>query len=569
MNHSWDVLDQYRGGLFEGTWPAILDLLSITKEKFPKRNGFTVFNPERTTLTWEEVWSEVRRLGSYLIEAGIKAEDKVVINGKNSPAWALSYFAALWAGAVVVPLDNQMPIDRVHALGEFVEASFVFADAAIINQLNTEAPWVKNLKGIVSLTNPTAAAVNYTTLRPKKMVERVKRTEHDLAAILFTSGTTGNEKGAMLTHGNLVSDVFQACDGIFLQISEVDVLYALLPLHHSYSCTAVLLESITHGSECVFGHDIVVSKMINDMKRGKITVFMGIPLLYNKILAGMMKQVRKKGVATYALIRTMMKVNGFFKKHLKWNPLRKSFDKLLLSKLGLDHNRICICGAGPLSPKVFTQYQQLGIDFIQGYGLTETAPILTLNPVSRFKVESVGLVFPLVDMIIADKDGSGVGEVRVKGPNVTSGYYKDPEHTAELFDEEGYLKTGDLGYLDKENYLYLKGRVKNVIVTEGGKNVYPEEIEDLFQLYDQVEQILIRGYQEEKDIPSELIEAVIYPSQEYFEGKEGEVQKELDRVITEVNQQLAAYKKITRLTIIDKPMDMTSTKKIKRNKVTV
>ncbi|NLK14032.1 MAG: AMP-binding protein [Spirochaetales bacterium] len=569
MNHSWDVLDRYRGDLFEGTWPSILDLLYLTKEKFPKRNGFTVFNPERTTLIWETVWSEVQRLGSYLVETGIKENDKVIINGKNSPAWALSYFAVLWAGAVVVPLDNQMPIDRVHALSEFVGASFVFADAHIIKQLDQEALWVKSLKGIVSLTNPVATAAAYTTLRPKKIVERVKRTENDLAAILFTSGTTGNEKGAMLTHANLVSDVFQACDGIFLQISERDVLYALLPLHHSYSCTSVLLESITHGSECVFGQDIIVSKMINDMKKGEITVIMGIPLLYNKILAGMMKQVKKKGAATYALIRTMMTINGFFKKHLKWNLLRKSFDSLLLSKLGLNHNRICICGAGPLSPKVFKQYQQLGIDFIQGYGLTEAAPILTLNPVSRFKVESVGLVFPLVDMIIADKDGSGVGEVRVKGPNVTSGYYNDPEHTAELFDEEGYLKTGDLGYLDKDNYLYLKGRVKNIIVTEGGKNVYPEEIEDLFQLYDQVDQILVRGYQEDKDLPSELIEAVIYPSSEYFEGKEGDVQKELDRVIAEVNQQLVAYKKITRLTIIDKPMDMTSTKKIKRNKVTV
>jgi long-chain acyl-CoA synthetase len=569
MNHSWDVLDQYRGDLFEGTWPSILDLLYLTKEKFPKRNGFTVFNPERTTLTWETVWSEVQRLGSYLVEMGIKENDKVIVNGKNSPAWALSYFAVLWAGAVVVPLDNQMPIDRVHALGEFVDASFVFADAPVISQLDQESPWVRNLKGIVSLTKPAATAAAYATLRPKQTVERAKRTENDLAAILFTSGTTGNEKGAMLTHGNLVSDVFQACDGIFLQIGVTDVLYALLPLHHSYSCTSVLLESITHGSECVFGQDIVVSKMINDMKKGGITVIMGIPLLYNKILAGMMKQVKKKGTATYALIRTMMTINGFFKKHLKWNPLRKSFDALLLSKLGLNHNRICICGAGPLSPKVFKQYQQLGIDFIQGYGLTEASPILTLNPVSRFKVESVGLVFPLVDMIIADKDGSGVGEVRVKGPNVTSGYYDDPEHTAELFDEEGYLKTGDLGYLDKDNYLYLKGRVKNIIVTEGGKNVYPEEIEDLFQLYDQVDQILVRGYQEDKDLPSELIEAVVYPSPEYFKGKEDDIQKELDRVIAEVNQQLASYKKITRLTIIDTPMDMTSTKKIKRNKVTV
>ncbi|MFA5699588.1 MAG: AMP-binding protein [Sphaerochaeta sp.] len=569
MNHSWDVLDQYRGTLFEGAWPSILDLLYLTKERFPERNGFTVFNPDRQTLTWSEVWEEVQRLGSALIEAGIKKDDKIIINGKNSPSWALVYFASLWAGAVVVPLDNQMPHDRVHTLSDFVSASYFFGDANVVDQLNHDSEWVKNLKGMATIAGESKHAPLHTTLKPKKKVERISQHEDDLAAILFTSGTTGNEKGAMLTHGNLVSDVFQACDGIFLKIDETDVLYALLPLHHSYSCTAVLLESITHGSECVFGHDIIVSKMINDMKKGQITIFMGIPLLYNKILAGMMNQVKKKGAGTYALIRTMMAINGFFKKYLKWNILRNSFDKLLLSKLGLNYNRICICGAGPLSPKVFSQYQQLGIDFIQGYGLTETAPILTLNPVSRFKVESVGMVFPLVDMIIADKDASGVGEVRVKGPNVTSGYYNDPENTAILFDEEGYLKTGDLGYLDKENYLYLKGRAKNMIVTEGGKNVYPEEIEDLFQLYSQVEQILIRGYQEKKDIPSELIEAVIYPSMEYFDGKTDEIQSELDHIITEVNQHLVAYKKITRLTIIDKPMDMTSTKKIKRNKVTV
>ena len=151
---------------------------------------------------------------------------------------------------------------------------------------------------------------------------------------------------------------------------------------------------------------------------------------------------------------------------------------------------------------------------------------------------------------------------------MTQGYYKDAQHTAELFDEQGYLRTGDLGYLDKENYLYLKGRMKNIIVTEGGKNVYPEEIEDLFQLYTQVEQILIRGYQEDKDVPAEMIEAVIYPNAEYYEEHPVSIREDLDRVIKEVNQQVSGYKKITRLTILDKPMDMTSTKKIKRNKVT-
>jgi long-chain acyl-CoA synthetase len=402
----------------------------------------------------------------------------------------------------------------------------------------------------------------------EKEYERVQSSEHDIASILFTSGTTGNEKGAILTYANIVSDLYQACDGTFLSLDETDVLYALLPLHYSYCCTAVLLESIKHGAECVFGQDIVVSRMITDMREGKVTIFMGIPLLYNKLLAGMMKEVKKKGFLVNSLVHTMMVINGFAKQHLHWNPFRKTFNTLLLSKIGLDRNNFLICGAGPLAPKVFKQYQQLGLDFIQGYGLTETSPILTLNPISHFKVDSVGMVFPLVEMKIADPDENGVGEIRVKGPNITQGYYNDPIHTAELFDEEGYLKTGDLGYLDKENYLYLKGRAKNIIVTEGGKNVYPEEIEDLFQLYDQVEQILIRGYQEKKDIPSELIEAVIYPNPDYYTEHRVPLQEDMERVIKEVNQRVSGYKKITRLTILDEPMDMTSTKKIKRNKVT-
>lgn len=568
MKHSWDELDQYRGIQFEGQWPTIIDLLCITEQKFGKRNGFTVFKPERKTLTFSEILQEVRRVSSYLQQCGIEKEDRIIVNGKNSPAWAIAYLATLYTGAIVVPLDNQMNTERVETLSSFVEASFIFADKNVLEALDTEKDWFKELKGHATLLGSSELYPSITTVHAEKEYERVQSSEHDIASILFTSGTTGNEKGAILTHANIVSDLYQACDGTFLSLDETDVLYALLPLHHSYCCTAVLLESIKHGAECVFGQDIVVSRMITDMREGKVTIFMGIPLLYNKLLAGMMKEVKKKGFLVNSLVHTMMVINGFAKQHLHWNPFRKTFNTLLLSKIGLDRNNFLICGAGPLAPKIFKQYQQLGLDFIQGYGLTETSPILTLNPISHFKVDSVGMVFPLVEMKIADPDENGVGEIRVKGPNITQGYYNDPIHTAELFDEEGYLKTGDLGYLDKENYLYLKGRAKNIIVTEGGKNVYPEEIEDLFQLYDQVEQILIRGYQEKKDIPSELIEAVIYPNPDYYTEHRVPLQEDMERVIKEVNQRVSGYKKITRLTILDEPMDMTSTKKIKRNKVT-
>ena len=568
MKHSWEELDSMRGTLFTGQWPTIIEMFSITEKKFPQRPCFTSFKPERVTLTYEQVRQAMVRVSSYLQERGVLPGDRVIINGKNSPNWAIAYLAVLHAGAIVVPLDNQMPTSRVQDLSHFCEASFVFGDKAVVEALDKELPWFKALKGMATLLGESSACPSIEILVATKEYPPHKSSCEDIAAILFTSGTTGNEKGAMLTHTNIVSDVYQACDGIFLSLDETDVLYALLPLHHSYCCTAVLLETLKHGSECVFGQEIAVSRMIADLTKGQVTIFMGIPMLYNKILSGMMKQVRKKGIVTYALVRTMMTINGFTKKHLKANIFRGAFNKLLLSKVGLDQNRILICGAGPLSPQVFKHYQQLGLDFIQGYGLTETSPILTLNPISHFKIESVGMVFPLVEMKIGNADANGIGEILVKGPNITSGYYNDEEHTKELFDEDGYLKTGDLGYLDKENYLYLKGRAKNLIITEGGKNVYPEEIEDMFQLYAQVEQVLIRGFVQHKGSHAELIEAVIHPNKEYYANLGIDQREDLERVIREVNQSLQGYKKIAKLTILTEPMEMTSTKKIKRNRVT-
>lgn len=568
MRHSWEELDHMRGSLFAGQWPTIIEMFSITLAKFPDRPCFTSFRPERVTLTYKQVQKAMVRVSSFLQEKGIVPGDRIIINGKNSPNWAIAYLAILHAGAIVVPLDQQMPISRVQDLSSFCGASFVFGDKTMIEALDRELPWVKNLKGMATLLGESPVCPSIEEIEATKEYQAHAGNCEDVAAILFTSGTTGNEKGAKLTHTNIVSDVYQACDGIFLSLDETDVLYALLPLHHSYCCTAVLLESLKHGSECIFGQEIAVSRMIADLTKGQVTIFMGIPMLYNKILAGMMKQVRKKGLITYSLVRTMMTINGFTKKYLKANIFRSTFNKLLLSKVGLAQNRILICGAGPLSPQVFKHYQQLGLDFIQGYGLTETSPILTLNPISHFKIESVGMVFPLVEMKIGDPDAEGIGEILVKGPNISRGYWNDEEHTKELFDEEGYLKTGDLGYLDRENYLYLKGRAKNLIITEGGKNVYPEEIEDMFQLYPQVDQVLIRGYLKHKNSPSELIEALIFPNSEYYINTKEDQQKDLERIISEVNQTLQGYKKIAKLTILNDPMEMTSTKKIKRNRVT-
>jgi long-chain acyl-CoA synthetase len=240
----------------------------------------------------------------------------------------------------------------------------------------------------------------------------------------------------------------------------------------------------------------------------------------------------------------------------------------ILDKASLTTVRICISGGGPLAPSVFRKYNQLGIDFVQGYGLTETSPIIAINPIEQYKETSVGRICPRVDMKILAADERGVGEVIVKGPMVMKGYYNMPEETAKVFTSDGYLKTGDLGYMDSENYLYLTGRAKNMIVTEGGKNVYPEEIENEFQLYDQIDQILIRGYVMDTKMKSEGIEALIFPNQDYKNEKgeipsAAEMKDKIESIISEVNLRLQPYQKITRTVILDKPMEMTTTKKIK------
>jgi long-chain acyl-CoA synthetase len=227
---------------------------------------------------------------------------------------------------------------------------------------------------------------------------------------------------------------------------------------------------------------------------------------------------------------------------------------------------------------VFRKFNQLGMDFVQGYGLTETSPIITLNPVESYKEASVGRIFPQVEMCILDPDERGVGEVAVKGPMVMEGYFEMPEETKAAFTEDGWLKTGDVGWMDKENYLYLTGRAKNMIVTEGGKNVYPEEIENEFQLYEEIGQILVRGFLPDKkprnardeigSTVSEHIEALIYPSPDYARAQSAEAMKARFReIIAEVNARLLPYQKIERLKLLDTPMVMTTTQKIIRRAV--
>ncbi|HZK20537.1 MAG TPA: AMP-binding protein [Treponemataceae bacterium] len=563
----WDFLDAYRGKAFVGEWPTISEMFQITVERFPNRNCFTIFEPDRNTLTYAQVLDNVKKLAQWLLSQGIKKGDRVAVTGKNSPEWATVFLGTLFAGAVIVPIDNGLTVEEAKNLIEASGSKIVFSDEEKYESIK------KTLKKVAlySITKKHADTYVYNLATEKKYTVEAAL-ENDIAAILYTSGTTGKPKGVVLSHKNLVSDCYIAQTN--LKISEEDVFYALLPIHHSYTMQAVFIESLSVGAEIVFGKSMAATKMLRELKMGKITMLLGVPLLFNKLLAGIMKGIRAKGIVVYGIMSFLMAVSYFITKVFKCKPGKVLF-KSVLEKASLGDLRIAICGGGPLAPSVFSRYQALGVDFIQGYGLTETSPIIALNPKEHFKIESVGRFFhPHMEMKIDNPDENGIGEVLVKGPMVMQGYYNMPEETAEVFTEDGWFKTGDLGKLDSEHYLYLAGRAKNLIVTEGGKNVFPEEIENEFQLENDLEQITVQGYVLDASTKAEGIEALVYPADDLIttlgvvrNSAESEevVQKYINDIIAKINKNLKPYARISKITILKEPLEMTTTRKVKRN----
>ena len=567
-------LDNYRDKDFHGEWPTLVEMLKITVKRFGERNAFTDWDTDdgsKRTYSYNEVFVKVEKLAKWLVQNGVEKGDRIAVSGKNSPEWATVYLAAHFAGAVICPIDYALHEDEIENLLKTAEPKFLFIDFEKFNHFDS------NLKGckVYSLNRRNQKYVY--ELEPEGNVELNQfPTEEDTAAILFTSGTTGIPKGVMLSHKNLVSDAFIAQYHMIIDYN--DVFYALLPIHHAYTMLAVFIESICIGAEIVFGKSMAVSKLMKELKEGKITMLLGVPLLFNKLAAGILNGIKQKGKIVYGILKILMEISYIIKKITKINVGHKMFNAIL-KKANINTIRIAICGGGPLAKSVFKLYNQLGIDFVQGYGLTETSPIIALNPVQHFKIESVGKYFVgHMEMKILNPNEEGIGEICVKGPMVMQGYYKMPEETEKMFTSDGWFKTGDLGWLDSEKYLMLSGRCKNLIVTEGGKNVYPEEIEDSFQLETDIQQITVKGYVANKNTKSEEIEAMIYPSDSLFEEmnfsredsfsdekKKAEVLKSISKIVEKINKKLQPYQRITKITILEKPLEMTTTMKVKRN----
>ncbi|MFW5842719.1 MAG: AMP-dependent synthetase/ligase [Spirochaetota bacterium] len=569
MSQPWDFLDDYRqenesGVVLANQWPTLPELFEITVHRYADRRAFTTFDPEEMVLTYREVHRKILATAAELSKRKIKPGDFVALTGKNSPEWAVAYLAVLFAGGIIVPIDYQLDSEDIVGLAGRARAKLIFVDTERYEE-------VKPLK--VPRISLAPDQKDYIFDLPEKDFDRVLRQPSEPAAILFTSGTTGHAKGVVLSHENLTSDCLLAQAN--LGIYHTDIFYAVLPLHHSYSMLAVFIEAISVGAEIVFAKRLAVTQMLEELKRARVTMLLGIPLLFNKLLKGIMRGVKQKGPIAVAVVHTMLAISSLSKTVFRKNIGKKLFHSIL-EKASLASIRICISGGGPLPAKTFRRFNQLGLSFVQGYGLTETSPILTLNPTYKYKVHSVGKVLPQTTLKILAPDGRGRGEIAAQGPMIMKGYFEDEEATRAVMTDDGFFRTGDVGYLDDDNYLYLSGRAKSLIVTSGGKNVYPEEIEDEFQLYDEVEQILVRGYMRDKKMREEDIEALVYPDLDLFAERHGTkgsepnwdaIQERLEEIVAEVNKRLQPYQRISRVKPLSAPMEMTTTKKIKRHEV--
>ncbi len=520
-------------------------------------------------ITFNELRDKVHAVTRWLIARGIEPGDRVAVLGENRPEWSMSYLGLQKAGAIAVPVDRLMTVSGIRHIIADSGSRVLFVSGQYMSTIE-EMRSVETLETIVCFdetSNDEAVSFGEVISGTAGGEARFpERTLGDLAAILYTSGTTGHSKGVVLSHGNIASNVASA-SRIF-DIGPEDTFISVLPVHHSFEATCGFLLPIYCGSSITYARSLKSNEIIEDIRNTNVTMMVGVPLLYEKMHQGIMRKVKQQGKDK--LVNVLIAIVGLGEK-LGLN-LGKPLFKSLRQKGGLDSVRYFVSGGGPLDPTTAIFFNRLGLILMQGYGLTETSPITHVNPPWKVRHECAGDTMTDVECKIVDPNDQGVGEVCIRGPNVFQGYYKNDEATKEVMTEDGWFLTGDLGIIHKDGYLQVTGRKKNMLVTGGGKNVYPEEIEHHLLRNPYIEEVLVLGIPREKGMGDEVA-ALVYPNFEqvdlHFEElgtkpSDDDVFQLIKSEIKKAQKELADYKNIRRFRLVEEEFQKTSTKKIKR-----
>lgn len=553
----------------EKEFKNIREIINNSAEKYPDNNAFIVKNKDMTTytyVTYKRLKEEIEQLGTALIKIGLKGK-RIAVIGKNRYEWAMGYYAVVNGLGVVVPLDKGLPkeeielsLKRSKADAIICEGNYVDTVKDIINNGNTQLTKcicmdeIESSKGITSIKDLLKQGKEELE---KGNDEYLKLEIDDEATdiILFTSGTTDLAKAVELSHKNIASNINGLLD--HERIYSTDVNMAFLPFHHTFGSTG-LLYFMSVGATTVFCDGL--KHVAKNLKEYKVSVFFCVPLIIEAMHKKVMQEIEKKGKTKVVKIGRV--ISRFLLK-FKIDIRRKLFKEIID---GLGGNlRFVISGAAAIDKQVALDFNDFGILTVQGYGLTETAPVLCAENEYIMKPGSIGKPLYNVEMKIDNPDEKGIGEIIAKGPNVMKGYYENEEATNKVL-KDGWFYTGDLGYMDKDGYFYISGRDKNVIVLKNGKNIYPEELEILISNLPYVAENFVFGLPKNDDL---LLSAKIVYNKEYVKENypnisEEELKEIIWKDIKEINKKLTNYKHIKNIIITDEPMIKTTTNKVKR-----
>lgn len=520
----------------------IREIVENSSKVFPERIAFKIKNKDAKAVSYDNVTyarlrREVESLGTYLIEN--KYDDKkIVVVGKNSYEWMVVYLATLCINATIVPIDRMLPENEFADQLVRSEASLIFHDKAYDSFFEAHSEY----------SHINTESEEFKALLKNEASEEYKNTVIDgckTNLLLFTSGTTSKSKVVMLSQKNIASNVYAM--NHWVGFSSEDVNMALLPFHHTFGMTQIVL-FISNGMCNVFCEGLRLAKCLNEYS---VSMLVCVPRIADEVKNTIFAKLKSTG--KLGTVQKALKLTSFLKKF--GIDIRRKVFKDIHAALG-GSLRMMIVGAASASAETLDFFNGIGVLTIQGYGLTETAPVISAENETHMRKNSVGCPLPGVDVKIVDADENGIGEIIARGPNVMNGYYKNDEANASVF-RDGYFYTGDMGYLDKDNYLFITGRKKNVIVLSNGKNVFPEELEALICECDAVNECVVF---ENKDEPDTLSAKIVHKR----EIERADAEKQIAQFVEDMNSRLVHYKQIKSYEITDVEFEKTTTLKIKR-----
>lgn len=541
---------------------SVLDFMHAKSEQYAEAVAMCIKEDDNwRNVTYAELSKRSIKLSSFLIESGIQPGDRIAILSESKPEWGIAFFGAVRAGAIIVPLDIKLTeTELVNILGDCTP-NMVLADSKHLELSEAVKKKVTSIQNIYCVDEGVTTHKCIDALEPKQLSPGRERKLDEVAVIVYTSGTTGNPKGVMTTFGNVIFEVNSFEDMVGL--TPDDNFLSVLPLNHLLELTGGFLGVLTNGGTVCFSHSLFPQEIIKSMREMQISGMVSVPLFFKSLKGAIEREVRKKGeqaVAQFQGALAKAEQLPIEKRREMFAAIHEQFGGRL---------RVFISGGAPLDVDVAQFFERLGVPVLQGYGLTETSPVISGNSLAANCIGSVGRPLPGLEVRIDARDGEQEGEILTRGPHVMKGYYKREDLTKEVIDSEGWFHTGDIGKLDENGFLHITGRIKNLIVLGGGKKVFPEEVETAFGNSAVIKECCVAarksadGFKEGTEevcvivVPSD---AVLAENKNNPDALKQAIKKEVD----ELSQHLAPYKRPTRIFIYDGELPKTATRKIKR-----